>query len=103
MFKYDPEMHRTLCSFMRLELEFFLKFKNFYDRQRGCNASERSAIAQALKDEYPLAMFNEVLMEFFDAYMARSEGFVKNATDMTKGKYEQILRWHSMLSKETSI
>ena len=83
---YEPEMHRTLCCFLRLELDFFLKFMNFHDHQRDYyNASERDALARDIRDEYPLAMFNEALMEFFDACMACSEGHVKHATGMTKG------------------
>ena len=96
---YEPEMHRTLCCFWRLELDFFLKFKNFHEHQRDhYNASERGALARDIRDEYPLAMFTEALVEFFDACMAHYEGYVKDTTEMTKGKYKYIKHWHSMLS-----
>ena len=28
---FDPNAHRTLCCFLRLELDFFLKYKNYID------------------------------------------------------------------------
>ena len=95
----DPDMHRTLCCFLRLELEFFLKFKKFIDAipEDGATLPTRSSgLAEDLREGYPLAMFNESLMDFFDACMARSEGTVKDVTIFTKSKYKQLEGWHSM-------
>jgi hypothetical protein len=95
---HEPEIHRTMMCFMRLELEFFLKFKNYTDCQGfKCTRSECEALMKDIREEYPLAMFNEVLMEIFDANMAFSEGNVKSAGDMVKAKYDELQRWHAQL------
>ena len=95
---HEPEIHRTMMCFMRLELEFVLKIKNYSDCQGWkCNRPECEALMKDIREEYPLSMFNEVLMEFFDTSMAHSEGDVKITGDLVKGKYEQIKHWHAQL------
>jgi hypothetical protein len=90
---YDPKSHQKLCCFLRVELDFFLKYKNIIDSE-----TPDHSVAQALKEEYPLAMFNEILMEYFDASMAFSEGKVKEAGDLVKSKYESMKILHSNIS-----
>ena len=90
---YDPKSHQKLCCLLRLELDFFLKYKNFIDGE-----TQDRSVAQGLKEEYPLAMFNESLMEYFDACMAFSEGKVNDATIYTKSKYGELEALHDMLS-----
>ena len=90
---YDPKSHQKLCCLLRLELDFFLKYKNFIDGE-----TQDRSVAQGLKEEYPLAMFNEILMEYFDASMAFSEGKVKEAGDLVKSKYESMKILHSNIS-----
>ena len=63
------------------------------------NRSFGPCSADDIREEYPLAMFNESLMEYFDASMAFSEGEVYDATVFTKDKYSHLEAWHSMLSK----
>ena len=94
-----PEMHRTLCCFMKLEIDFFLKIMEFFECNEDATPSECNTITEDLRDEYPLSMFNEALMEFFDASMAHSEGSVKLATEFTKFLYYRIERWHVMLEE----
>ena len=105
---HDPKVHRTQCCFLRLELDLFVKYKKFFDCVTLSNDiprtfSERDkALADELREEYPLAMFNESLMEYFDAPMAFSEGKVNDATIYTKSKYSDIEAWHSVLKTKYS-
>ena len=92
----EPDMHRTLCGFLRLELEFFLKFKKYIEAIPEDNERSNDP-AEDLLEGYPLALFNESLMEFFDACMAYSEGQVREVTIFTKRKYDEAHGWHLML------
>ena len=84
-------MYTAMCVFLHLELKLFIKIKNFYTTQLGALPNEQlNAIAQAIRKEFPIAKFNEILMQFFDACMASSEGNVKKATEETKAKFEYI-------------
>ena len=84
-------MYTAMCAFLHLELKLFIKLKNFYTTQVGVLPTEQlNAIAQAIRDEFPIAKFNEILMQFFDACMASSEGNVMKATKETKAKFEYI-------------
>ena len=102
MSKYltSPEMYRARCCYMKLEIDFFLKFKKFFECSEDyATLSECNAIAKDLRDEYPLSMFNMSLMEFFDASKACSEGFTLPATEYTKYAYSRIECWHLMLGE----
>ena len=74
----------------------FLKYKNYIDGEKHYRSK-----ANDIREEYPLAMFNESLMEYFDACMAQSEGKVKSAGDLVKSKYEDISGFHSVLMKKS--
>ena len=65
----------------------------------GALPAHSRSLAVDLREGCPLAMFNESLMEFFDACMANSEGQVKELTNFTKRKYSDIENLHSLLVK----
>ena len=56
-----------------------------------------NVIAQDILEEYPLGTFNVNLMEFFDAAMVFSAGYVVLATKMTELYYTQIKKWQHIL------
>ena len=91
----DPDatkdMYTAMCAFLHIELKLFIKLKNFFTTQLWVLKTEQlSAIAQAIRDEFPIHKFNEILMEYFDACMAASEGNVAKATELTKNRFEMI-------------
>ena len=74
------DMYTAMCAFLLLELKLFIKLKNFYTTQVGVLPNEQlNSIAQAIRDEFPIAKFNEIPMQIFDACMASSEGNVAKA------------------------
>ena len=84
-------MYTAMCAFLLLELKLFIKLKNFYTTQVGVLPTEQlNVITRAIRNESPISKFNEILMEFFDACMASSEGDVEKATKVTKVKFESI-------------
>ena len=88
------DMYIALCTFLHLELQLFIKVKHFYDSQVDVLPQEQlSANARAIRDEFPVSKFNEILMEYFDACMASNEGNVQSATRFTKAKFANIKTW----------
>ena len=85
------DMYTAMCAFLLLELKLFCKLKKFYTTQVGALPHEQlNAILQAIRNEFPISKFNEVLMEYFDACMASSEGKISKATKETMNKFEYI-------------
>ena len=89
---FDADVFCAHCYYLRLELDFFLKYKNFIDAEK-----HYRSVAKNIREEFPLAMFNVKLMDYFDACMAHSEGSVKDATIYTRAKYDDITVLHSNL------
>ena len=88
------DMYNAICTFLHLELKLFIKVKHFHTIQVDVLPQKQlSANARAIRDEFPISKFNEVLMEFFDACMASSEGNVQKATQVTKAKFASIKQW----------
>jgi hypothetical protein len=92
------EMQRTLCAFLHLELSLFMRIKYFVSVTiKGLNNSECNARAAIIRGEFPMETFNELLLEYFDAIMAASEGHVMRATELTRGMFQQVQIWLRML------
>ena len=86
-----PDIHRTMCTFMRLELQLFIKLKHLFEYQLPIfNLSECAVPAKDIREVFPVDIFNEILVEYFDACMSSSDGNVEVATNVTKAKFDQI-------------
>ena len=84
------EMHIAYCTFLHLELKLFLKIKYFFRVQvHNLDTPEKEALMASIRGEFPIHKFNEILMEYFDAAMASSEGNVMYATEFTRELFEQ--------------
>ena len=93
------DMYRAMCTFWHLELQLLFKVKQFFEYELPSDKSkgELNVITQDILDEYPLDTFNMILMKYFDAAMASSEGNVESATILTKSHYKQIEDWHRIM------
>ena len=97
--RWTQDMYKAMCTFLHLELQLLFKVKQLFECELQSDKSqgELNVIAQDKLDEHPLSKFNVILMEFFDAAMAHSEGYVELATKMTKLHYTQIEEWQHIL------
>ena len=50
---------------------------------------EKEALTASIRGEFPIHNFNEILMEYFDAAMASSEGNVMSATEFTMDNFKR--------------
>ena len=93
------DMYKAICTFLHLELQLIVKVRHFYGNEFPSDISlgELYVIAQVILDEYPLDMFNVILMKYFDASMAYSEGNVESATILTKRHSKHIEDWHRIM------
>ena len=71
---------------MRLELQLFIKLVQLFNSQLPIFITECAVLAKYILEEFPVDMFNEILVEYFDACMYFSEGNVEVATKVTKKK-----------------
>ena len=69
-----------------------------FTEDRSTFSKHSNALAQDLKDEHPLDMFNMGLQDYVEASMEYSEGSVGDITILTKMKYDEMKHWHSRLS-----
>ena len=80
-----------------------MKFKKFFECSEDyATLSECNAIAEDLRDEYPLSMFNMSLTECFDAGMDFSTANATNAklaAELNSISYKRIESWHEMLGE----
>jgi hypothetical protein len=92
------EMQRTLCAALHLELRLFMRIKYFLGVEvDGMDNSECNARAAIIREEFPIETFNEIIMEYFDAIMAASEGNVMRATELTRDMFRQVKTWLRMI------
>ena len=99
-FKKNPhpdateEMHIAYCAFLHLELKLFLKIKYFFCVQvHNLDTPGKEALTASIRGEFPIHKFNEILMEYFDAAMASSEGNVMSATEFTMDLFKRTEKW----------
>ena len=88
------EMKIALCAFLHLELKLIMRVKHFLKYQvHTLTTPENDALAATIREEFPIQTFNALLMEFFDATMASSEGNVTQVTELTRDMFKQIKKW----------
>jgi len=86
----NEEMHIALSTFLHLQTKLLFKIRYFFRVQvHNLDNPEKEAFMASIRGEFPSHKFNEILMEYFDATMAISEGNVMYATEITRELFEQ--------------
>ena len=92
------EMHIAYCTFLHLQTKLLFKIKYFFRVQvHNLDKPEKEAFMASIRGEFPSHKFNEILMEYFDAAMASSEGNVMSATEFTMRMFKRTERFLSLI------